>query len=57
MAAVIFLFLVAILIDSTLYHGKIHAGVTVSGIELGGMTPEKAKTALDKRVQERRRTG
>ena len=49
--AVIFLFLLAILVDSTLYHGRIHAGVTVSGIELGGLTPEEAKTALDKQVR------
>ena len=34
------------------YLGKVHAGVTVSGIELGGMTPEKAKAALDKRVKD-----
>jgi vancomycin resistance protein YoaR len=51
-AVVIFLFLLAILVDSALYHGKIHPGVTVSGIELGGMTPEEAKTALEQRVQE-----
>jgi vancomycin resistance protein YoaR len=48
----VFLFLLAILIDSTLYHGKIHAGVSVAGVSLGGMTPEKAKTALDLRVQQ-----
>jgi vancomycin resistance protein YoaR len=50
--AVIVLFLLAILIDSTLYIGKIHAGVTVSGIELGGMTPAQAKAALNQRVQD-----
>jgi len=49
--AVVFLFLVALLIDSTLYRGKVHAGVTVSGIQLGGLTPEDAKAALDARVE------
>ena len=49
--ALVLLFLLAILLDSTLYSGKIHAGVTVSGIELGGMTPTEAKIALDERTQ------
>jgi vancomycin resistance protein YoaR len=50
--AVVFLFLLALLIDSTLYSGKVHAGVTVSGIELGGMTAAEAKAALDKQVEQ-----
>ena len=50
--AVVFLFLLALLIDSTLYRGKVHAGVTVSGVQLGGLTPEEAKAALDLRVEE-----
>jgi vancomycin resistance protein YoaR len=50
--AVIFLFLLALLIDSTLYSGKVHAGVTVSSIKLGGMTPAEAKAALDKQVEQ-----
>jgi vancomycin resistance protein YoaR len=49
--AVVFVFLVALLIDSTLYHGKVHAGVTVAGVQLGGLTPEDAKAALDRRVE------
>jgi vancomycin resistance protein YoaR len=51
-AGLVFLFLLAILIDSTLYHGRIHAGVTVAGISLGGLSPEDAKAALDLRVQQ-----
>ena len=51
-ASLIILFLLALLIDSTLYHGKVHAGVTVSGVQLGGLTPEEAKAALDLRVKE-----
>jgi vancomycin resistance protein YoaR len=50
--AVLFLFLLGLLIDSTLYIGKVHAGVTASGIRLGGMTPSDARAALDRRVDE-----
>ena len=50
--AVVFLFLLALLIDATLYIGKVHAGVTVSGVQLGGLTPQQAKTALDLQVEE-----
>ena len=50
--AIVFLFLLALLIDATLYIGKVHAGVTVSGVQLGGLTPQEAKTALDLRVEE-----
>lgn len=48
--AVVFLFLVALLMDATVYHGRIHAGVTVSGVPLGGRTPKEAKALLDLRV-------
>jgi hypothetical protein len=41
--AVVFLFLLAILVDATMYRGKIHGGVTLSGIPVGGLTPEEAK--------------
>ena len=50
--AIVFLFLLALLIDSTLYIGKVHAGVTVSGVRLGGMTPQEAKAALELRAEE-----
>jgi vancomycin resistance protein YoaR len=50
--AVVFVFLLALLIDSTLYSGKVHAGVTVSDIQLGGLTPSEAKAALGLRVEE-----
>ncbi len=53
--AIVFLFLLALLIDATLYIGKVHAGVTVSGVQLGGLTPQEAKTALDLRVEEAQR--
>ncbi len=50
--AIVFLFLLALLMDATLYIGKVHAGVTVSGVQLGGLTPQQAKTALDLQVEE-----
>jgi vancomycin resistance protein YoaR len=50
--AVVFLFLLALLIDSTLYAGKVHAGVAVSGLQLGGLTPAEAKSALELRVEQ-----
>ncbi len=49
---VVFLFLLALLIDSTLYSGKVHAGVTVSDVQLGGLTPAEAEAALELRVEE-----
>jgi vancomycin resistance protein YoaR len=48
--AVIFLLLLAFLIDAALYSGKVHAGVVVSGLHLGGMKPGEAKAALDDQV-------
>jgi vancomycin resistance protein YoaR len=51
-AAVVFLFLLAMLIDATIYHGRIHAGVVVSGVQIGGMKPDQAKAALDARMKD-----
>lgn len=48
--AVIFALLLAILIDATMYRGKIHGGVTLSGVPVGGLTPEEAKEVLDLRI-------
>ena len=42
----------AVLFDVTLYHGKIHGGVRLAGIPVGGLTPDEAKEALDLRVKE-----
>ena len=48
---VIGLVAVALLIDSTLYYNKVHAGVTVSGLSLGGLTHDEATAALTRYVQ------
>ncbi len=50
--AVILLFLLAMLVDATMYHGKIHGGVTLAGVPVGGLTPDQAREVLDLRVQE-----
>ena len=39
-----------------MYHGKIHGGVTLSGIPVGGLTPDEAKNVLDLRVAEVEKT-
>lgn len=51
MGAVIFLFLLAMLIDSTMYRGKIHGGITLSGIPVGGLAPDEAEEVLDLRIE------
>lgn len=43
---------VAYLIDSALYYNKVHAGVTVSGLPLGGLTRDEATAALTRYVDE-----
>ncbi len=50
--AVVLVFLLLMLVDATMYHGKIHGGVTLSGIPVGGLTTEEAKELLDQRVKE-----
>ena len=41
----------AIVIDSALYYNKVHAGVSVSGVGLGGKTKSGAMAALDAYVK------
>jgi vancomycin resistance protein YoaR len=40
----------AIVIDSALYYNKVHAGVSVAGQSLGGLTPEEATADLNAMV-------
>jgi vancomycin resistance protein YoaR len=44
--AVVAVLLLAYLIDSAVYYGKVHAGVKVAGISLGGLTRDEAASAL-----------
>jgi vancomycin resistance protein YoaR len=46
------LVVLAILVDSALYYNKVHAGVSVAGIALGGKTEDDAIAALDGYVDE-----
>ena len=44
--ALVCLFVLAILIDSAVYYNKVHAGVSVAGIDLGGQTKTEAIATL-----------
>lgn len=51
---VVFLLVLAILIDSAAYYNKVHAGVSVAGVELGGKTKAEATAALNGLIKEAR---
>jgi vancomycin resistance protein YoaR len=42
---------IAVLTDSLLYRNQIHAGISVHGVDLGGMTEERAAAALAQLVE------
>jgi vancomycin resistance protein YoaR len=45
--AIIAIVVLAILVDSVAYHNKVHAGVSVNGIALGGQTKTEAIASLN----------
>ena len=49
---VILVLVLGFLIDSALYYNKVHAGVTVSGQDFGGLTRDEATVALRDLVEE-----
>jgi len=49
---VIAVLLLGLLIDSALYYGKVHAGVTVAGQSMGGLTRDEAKAAITRLVSD-----
>jgi vancomycin resistance protein YoaR len=51
-ASVLIVMGLGLLIDSALYRGKVHAGVSVSGVTLGGLTEDEATAALTRYVTE-----
>ena len=51
-ACVVVLVAVAILVDSALYYNKIHAGVSIAGQKMGGLTRAEAAAALTRMVLE-----
>jgi vancomycin resistance protein YoaR len=40
----------AIVVDSALYYNKIHKGISIEGVDVGGLTRDEAEAALDKFV-------
>jgi vancomycin resistance protein YoaR len=48
--ALIAVCVLAILVDSALYYNKVHTGVSVSGIDLGGQSKEEAAASLTELV-------
>jgi vancomycin resistance protein YoaR len=50
--SVVALLVLAILVDSTLYYNKVHTGVGVSTLSLGGLTRDEATAALTLMVEE-----
>lgn len=50
--SVVFILLLGFIIDSALYYNKVHAGVTVSGHSLSGLTRDEATAALRTLVNE-----
>ncbi len=50
--AIVAVFVLAILIDSAVYYNKVHAGVSVSGIDLGGQTKDEAVASVAGLVDE-----
>lgn len=49
--ALLVVLVVAYLVDSVIYYGKVHAGVSVAGLDLGGLTHDEAEAALERMVQ------
>ena len=43
---------ISTVVDAAVYANKIHAGVTISGQDMAGLTPEEATAALTKYVDE-----
>ena len=55
-SALVFVVIVAALIDAAVYAGKVHAGVSVCGFSLAGLTEEEATAALTRYVSEGRQS-
>ncbi len=48
--AIIGIVVLAIVVDSALYYNKVHKGVSIEGVDVGGMTRAEAEATLDKFV-------
>lgn len=49
-AVVAGLLVLAVAVEAVASTGKVHPGVTVAGVEIGGMSPDKARSVLDSRL-------
>src|SRR5690606_7354853 len=47
-ASIIALFALLVVVDSVLYYGKIHTGVSIAGRSVGGMTHDEATALLNR---------
>ena len=52
--AVIAVFVLAILVDSAAYHNKVHAGISVAGVDLGGQSKDEAIASVNRLVDQAR---
>ncbi|HEX2986556.1 MAG TPA: VanW family protein [Chloroflexota bacterium] len=52
LGALVAICLLAIVVDSAIYYGKVHSGVRLSGVDVGGKTRDQATAALNALVQE-----
>ncbi len=50
--SIVALLVLAMLIDSALYYNKVHTGVSISGISMGGLTRDEATAALTRLVED-----
>ncbi len=55
--SIVAIFVLAILVDAAVYYNNVHTGVSVSGIDLGGRTPEEATAELTKYVEDAQQSG
>jgi vancomycin resistance protein YoaR len=54
---IVALCVLAIVIDAALYYNKVHPGVSVSGLSLGGLTHDEAAVELSAMVDEAQQSG
>ena len=55
--SIVAIVVLAIVIDAALYYNKVHAGVSVSGVSLGGLTPDEATAELNTMVDKAQQSG
>jgi vancomycin resistance protein YoaR len=55
--AIVAIVVLAIVIDAALYYNKVHAGVSVAGQTLGGLTPDEATAELNTMVDKAQQSG